>query len=167
MTEFTPDVYETWDDEKRGSFLRELKTLKTRFELSDIPDKTKREFPTLAAFMPNVLNRGKNVVRGMDMDKDLMESAIREIDKFKIKISEPLEYSHGNGHGVHLVHLPIVKKKDGSLAPDVERFMTDLFGVLDKSEDRHKVVDGLMGYLLKAHEVRFDASPSHPCTCAF
>ena len=87
------------------------------------------------------------MMKEMDIDNQQMEADIHEIDYVKEKQDEPTKYNYDNGHGVHLLYLPMTHMSDGNVVPNMEKYMNELLEELSKV-DKEKVVDMLQDYMI-------------------
>ncbi|KAL7547084.1 hypothetical protein ACHAWF_010402 [Thalassiosira exigua] len=123
------------------------KRLATNDELN-LPITLRKSFPTLNRFMPQLLQRGKRMMKGMDLDQVQMNAALREMVRFKEEKGEAIGFDHGNGHGVSpLIPLSTVTTRDGKAKHNVEAFVDDVFRELE-GDEQEEFVYGLLDVLL-------------------
>ena len=83
-----------------------------RLKLDDVPKDVKNMYPTLAAFMPEILGRGVHTVTNLDLNAMHMEAVLREIRDYKLDQEEPFMFHHkANDLSSHLIHLPYTRKR--------------------------------------------------------
>ena len=81
------------------------------------------KFPTLFKYCPNVLLRNINLIKDIDLDKQLFHSLLAESVELCKTLDEPLQYACSNGQYYnHLLELSIPaaitkKNKDTAIKP--------------------------------------------------
>ena len=115
------------------------------------------QFPILSSFNPGLLQRGKRLVNGVDLDCQLFNGMIIETVRLCAKLNEPLQFQYQNGkHGIRLIKLPMSKSNRGTVTPNIKRCIDDMLSVFDDNDKdvADVVVDTLLDYLLKSHRTK-------------
>ena len=125
-------------------------------------------FPTLFQYCPNVLRRNVNVIRDIDLDRQLFHSLLAESVELCKTLGEPLQYTRSNGQYYnHLLQLsipaPTKKNKDKAVKPNVERCIKELISLVESvNEDdvaseekdgaKEQIVDLFVNYCYNNHK---------------
>ena len=126
------------------------------------------KFPTLFKHCPNVLLRNVNVIRDIDLDRQLFHSLLAESVELCKTLGEPLQYTRWNGQYYnHLLQLslpaPTKKNRDKAVKPNVERCIKDLISLVESvnagdvaSEEKdvatEQIVDLFVNYCYNNHK---------------
>ncbi len=105
-----------------------------------------------------MLQRGKLVVIGVDLDLQLFQGMIQESVKYCEMHKESLQYQYGNGkHGVRLIKLPMSKGNDGRVTPNIKKCIDEMLSVISedvKDDANDIVVDLQLYYLLTSNKTK-------------
>jgi len=118
------------------------------------------KFPTLFQYCPNVLRRNVNVIRDIDLDRQLFHSLLAESVELCKTLGEPLQYNHLLQL---LIPAPTKKNKDKAVKPNVERCIKELISLVESvNEDdvaseekdgaKEQIVDLFVNYCYNNHK---------------
>jgi hypothetical protein len=114
-----------------------------------------QEFLILSSFNPDLLQHGKRLVNGVDLDCQLFWGMIHESVKLCTKLNEALQFQYQHDkHGIWLIKLPISKSNRGIVTPNMKKCMDEVLLVFDDNDDdgaHDIVVDVLLDYLVKSN----------------
>ena len=123
-------------------------------EKPEVSADIRNKFPSLSRFYPEVFHRERNVVAGVDLDFQLLQSIISECVAVCKMLGEPVQYMHGNGiDGVRLLELPFKLSKDSTnVRPNINRFIDEqLLPAIninaDSKEANNDITKVLLDYL--------------------
>lgn len=118
-----------------------------------------KKFPTLTKLSPHILNRQVRVVAGIDLDLQMFRGMLSDAVSFSETQNEPLQYTDWTGNsGVRLIKLPLEKKRNGKIVPNVKSCLAGLVDALniydngsknDVQECHDEIIDVLLEYVAK------------------
>ena len=114
-----------------------------------------KKFPTLTKLAPTILNRQVRVVRGVDLDLQMYRGMLSDAVSFSEMENEPLQYTDWTGNsGAQLIKLPLEKKRNGKIVPNVKSCINSLIDALNtynntNDDDDDEIIDVLLDYVAK------------------